>query len=548
MRRSALVVALVLVLTALGLPASATHDPIQTLKGEPFGTGDDVAVGLDSNGKATAAWTETGQTFVSIRPEGGHFGPPVTIIDAYASDIAFDESDNGNAVLATSGGMTEGRLGVSVRLGGNAAFSDPEFLLDPNAESAFNMDAAISDSGIAVVTWESQGVLYASISNASGDFGPVTQIQTVTTSLSASVDLDDSGDGVIAYDYHPAPAVDEIHAVPITNGTFGSPVVLDVMGQGPGFPDVAVNGRGDAVIVWVDFTEDDNSCGTNCSSRDVLEAVYGDVTGTFGPTQEITDPDAPTGVGDHEAALDDAGVAALLFNLTVSSQSGMHASVSDAAGNFAQRTFQTVSPHELAGGPGIAERHFHIAAGGGGFTAFFSNDHDQDGVNESWYSSSSAGTFGSPHQISPDSEEDAFRSIGDRNPAGQFIAGWQIYIDGSNTSIQVGPVAAGNPPVFGTDGDDDLTGTAEDDTAFLAGGNDSYDGAGGDDEVFGQAGNDEIKGASGLDRLIGGGGKDKLNGGSGKDFLNGGPGQDVCHKTKGDRLKSCEKIVERRHI
>ena len=534
---------------ALALPASATHDPVQTLKGEPFGPADDVAVGIDNDGTATAAWTETGQTFVATRPEGGHFGAPVEIIDAYSSDIAFDVSDNGNAVLLVSGGMTGGRLAVSRRLG-NGSFSAPQFLLDPNADSAFNLDAAISDSGNTVVVWEVSSDLYASFAGPSGNFSAPTLLDASTNTVSPKVDLDDAGNGIIAYDWHPSPATDEVRFLTVdSSGAFGSPTTIEVMSQGPGFPDVAVNGRGDAVIVWYDFTDTDNSCGNNCSSRDVIEALYGNVSGTFGAKQEITDPDDPHAAGDHEAAIDDAGVAALLFNLSRSGPTyGMYASVSDASGNFPQRTFQTVSAKELAGGPGIAARHFEIAAGGGGFTAFFSNDHDGDGVNESWYSSSSAGTFGTPHQISPDSEEDAFRTIGDRNAAGQIIAGWQIYIDGSNSSIQAAPVASGNPPTFGTSGDDNLTGTSGNDVAYLAAGNDTYNGGGGNDEVFGQAGNDQLAGADGSDKLIGGGGKDNLNGGPGRDVLNGGPGKDTCRKTKGDRLKSCERVVGRRNI
>lgn len=63
--------------------------------------------------------------------------------------------------------------------------------------------------------------------------------------------------------------------------------------------------------------------------------------------------------------------------------------------------------------------------------------------------------------------------------------------------------------IFGTNGDDILTGT------------------GGRDEIIGRKGDDLLQGNDGNDELIGGGGNDTLDGGAGNDELIGGKGADT---------------------
>lgn len=79
-------------------------------------------------------------------------------------------------------------------------------------------------------------------------------------------------------------------------------------------------------------------------------------------------------------------------------------------------------------------------------------------------------------------------------------------------------------------------------------GNDTLAGTGGADFIYGGPGNDQLAGKGGSDDLYGGDGRDVLNGGTGKDLLNGGPGKDTCRVTKGDKIKSCEKVLGRRHL
>jgi WD40 repeat protein len=91
--------------------------------------------------------------------------------------------------------------------------------------------------------------------------------------------------------------------------------------------------------------------------------------------------------------------------------------------------------------------------------------------------------------------------------------------------------------ICGSDEDDALRGTSEDDAIF---------GVTGDDSLDGRGGNDTLDGGAGSDALKGGPGDDTLKGGPGDDFLNGGSGKDKCIISKGERTKSCERVITRR--
>ena len=78
--------------------------------------------------------------------------------------------------------------------------------------------------------------------------------------------------------------------------------------------------------------------------------------------------------------------------------------------------------------------------------------------------------------------------------------------------------AAASPYVFGSKGEDILSGKSGAEILLGRGGNDSLNGA---------AGNDILDGGSGNDHLYGGDGNDILDGGIGNDYLDGGAGNDV---------------------
>lgn len=95
----------------------------------------------------------------------------------------------------------------------------------------------------------------------------------------------------------------------------------------------------------------------------------------------------------------------------------------------------------------------------------------------------------------------------------------------------VGPPVSTLPGIYGTAGDDTLTGTRAADVLRGADGGDTLYGEDGDDLLYGQDGADKLLGGAGNDTLDGGAGDDNLDGGIGNDayFVYRGMGRDVIN-------------------
>lgn len=91
----------------------------------------------------------------------------------------------------------------------------------------------------------------------------------------------------------------------------------------------------------------------------------------------------------------------------------------------------------------------------------------------------------------------------------------------------------GNDFMDGGEGNDLLHGGRGNDLLFGAGGDDRLNGGRGHDDLYGDAGNDVIFGGKGNDFIGGGSGDDVLRGGRGKDKLWGGDGDDVLKGGRG---------------
>lgn len=93
----------------------------------------------------------------------------------------------------------------------------------------------------------------------------------------------------------------------------------------------------------------------------------------------------------------------------------------------------------------------------------------------------------------------------------------------------------GNDALFGGTGDDSLDGGFGNDLLYGDDGNDSLgDFSGGDDILFGGAGDDSLSDSSGSNRLYGDDGNDRLQSFGGNDTLVGGSGNDILDGTFGN--------------
>ena len=102
------------------------------------------------------------------------------------------------------------------------------------------------------------------------------------------------------------------------------------------------------------------------------------------------------------------------------------------------------------------------------------------------------------------------------------------------------------PLLKGTAAADRMRGTKAAEILFAGRGNDVVRAGGGNDCVDGGHHRDALSGGTGDDYLSGASGNDRLDGGPGRDFLNCGAGRDVATVTRGDRTKSCERVLRPR--
>ena len=156
MRRSTSALCLLATALALGVPpAHATHETEQILS--RVGGTDDVGVGIDDDGTATAVWTETYGVSYASRADGGRFGVgvPIKNVDT-PSEMVMDESPNGNAIVVwTDVGRARPTVRAAVRIGKGNGF-DAGVVISGGFTNAAFIDAAISDSGRAVVAAPAQ--------------------------------------------------------------------------------------------------------------------------------------------------------------------------------------------------------------------------------------------------------------------------------------------------------------------------------------------------------------------------------------------------------
>lgn len=90
------------------------------------------------------------------------------------------------------------------------------------------------------------------------------------------------------------------------------------------------------------------------------------------------------------------------------------------------------------------------------------------------------------------------------------------------------------PTIYGTNGDDDITGTDGPDVIVGAAGDDRIDGGPGDDLICGHTGEDVLLGGDGDDRVLGNKDDDRVVGGAGIDRIQGDFGDDLLLGGAGD--------------
>lgn len=225
------------------------------------------AVGLDSTGRATAAWScgSCGGIEVALAPYNGAFGAPVHVsnaADSFGADPAIAVAPNGDAVLAwvaSSGGQDY--IDASFRTGAGAFTAAQR--LSPKGNGAVPR-VAIDGAGNAIVAFTSSdgSNVRAAVSSRPAGAGSVFSAPAFVSPAGENVATVDAGcaptapGGDCTVVWHVGGSLgpgDVIKAATraAAAGAFGAPQTLSSAGQPSRVPDVEVDATHRATAVWL---------------------------------------------------------------------------------------------------------------------------------------------------------------------------------------------------------------------------------------------------------------------------------------------------------
>lgn len=216
---------------------------------------------VDAAGDAVAVWQNDDGTDEVIeavsRPAGGAWGAPIAISadgrDAESPAVAIDPAGDAVAVWRRYDGADE-IVEASTRSAGGVWQTAIE--VSEAGENAYRPQVAIDGSGDAVAVWDrSDGVhtiVQAASRPAGGSWGAVTNLSASGESaVEARVAIDPAGDAVAIWQRSNG-SVDVVQAAGRSPAGIWQqpPEDLSESAKDSSYPEVAIDGAGDAVAVW----------------------------------------------------------------------------------------------------------------------------------------------------------------------------------------------------------------------------------------------------------------------------------------------------------
>lgn len=289
---------------------SAWSDPIPIRSGTAVARGAHVA--MDEQGNAMVIWQESvdgDKDNIFAKPyRDGDWGPAVTIqsepSDAGNCHLAVDGAGNFTAVWIQSvpSGSDHAIWSNSYE---NGAWGEAEVISD-GINVAYEPELAVNRDGVAIAVWQQENVinvinLYANI-RSEGAWGEPFQVPTVSDcALSPHVAIDGQGDAVVLW-FDSLTGTGNLYATSLVGGSWDEPAVVGQASVIPRYT-VVCNDDGDGVAVWF-------------YPNNIRVALYSD--GTWGASHSI-----PTGdiaiPGDLFLTINGDGVTALAWTQTTES-------------------------------------------------------------------------------------------------------------------------------------------------------------------------------------------------------------------------------------
>ena len=319
----------------------------------------DPQVAVDGRGNAIVVWSASnGTNFIAqaaVRAVGGSFGAPQDLSaagrDAAFPQVAVDGRGNAIAVWSRFDGtnfimQAAARVAASRRRrryftpkrGGS--FGAPQDL-SAAGQDAFNPQVAVDGQGNAIAVWHrfdagTNTIVQAAARVAAsrrrrryftpkqgGGFGAPQDLSAAGQSASFSeVAVDGQGNAIAVWRRFDGTNFIVQAAVRAAGGSFGAPQDLSAAGQKAGFPEVAVDGQGNAIAVWQRFD------GTNF----IMQAAVRAAGGSFGAPQDLSA--AGQTANDPQVAVDGRGNAIAVWSRSNGTNDIVQAAARAAGGSF----------------------------------------------------------------------------------------------------------------------------------------------------------------------------------------------------------------------
>ena len=289
-------------------------------------------VAVDGQGNAIAVWSRfDGTNFIvqaAARAAGGSFGAPQDLSavgqKAGFSQVAVDGQGNAIAVWSRFDG-TNFIVQAAARAAGGG-FGAPQDL-SAAGQGAFNPQVAFDGQGNAIAVWHrydgTNTLVQAAACAAGGSFGSPQDLSAAGQNASfPEVAVDGQGNAIAVWRRFDGTNFIVQAAARAAGGSFGSPQDLSAAGQKAGFPEVAVDGQGNAIAVWQRFD------GTNF----IVQAAARAAGGSFGAPQDLSA--AGQTANDPQVAVDGQGNAIAVWSRSNGTNFIVQAAARAAGGSF----------------------------------------------------------------------------------------------------------------------------------------------------------------------------------------------------------------------
>lgn len=493
------------------------------------GAGDIVAIWREVDG-------DTSAIRAAFRPAGESWGSAqrisTPVLATESPRVAMDKAGNAVAVWQRSSGH-DSVVQAAIRPAGGA-WSEPEDFSGPG-EVAFNADVA-AKAGQMTAVWtvlrERRTVVESSSRTVAGSWAPVQTLSgPIGNTTAAVVAVDDQGAAVASWRWSNGVFLVVQAAVRSKDGVWSAPEVVSGPGRSASQPQIAMDSSGNAIVAWL----------RSNGSWTVAQVAYRTAGRDWEATHNLSERGG--NARRLDLAMNSRGDAVVLWTQNrLRASADLWSSFRPAGSRRWSSAPLTATWYGLDARVALDEQGNATAVWAGSDTVSASfkpvGEAWQDDYLLSGYDFPTAQPAVTTQR--PENATAVWVRSGETDDYVQAVSydinTYKEETDEEETDEgedeEEEPTTEGLT-YRGTPESDTLVGTPRNDVFYGYGGSDSINGRGGRDIVYGGPGRDSIRGGRGSDRLLGGDGADRIIGGPGRDVLHGGRGSDVLRGNRG---------------